>query len=705
MKTKIIFMEKENSSKVNALNVQPERAHFNFMLAKNPNYFGNIPGSDLKPNFKLIADASFEELTCVGYNPDTANMEATFAIKRTSGYSGDLCTAGSLEYIRFYLDFHDGAGFIDQGSTAVNVHDIPAETDCTGQSIFPITYVATLQKTTAKFSLCSTPVLPTLRAILSWSSEPPAASPAWNPVWGSVLDADIQIKPSWKFPIVEVDLSAYFELAASSPNLSSKQLTEITGIDINQFNPKPVPHTLSEIVKKYTEAKVPASRFALKTVKNLIESPSSPLALADKLILTGFKIDVNSIIDQLGIVLPVDAANANVDYEQLKCVGLDYNIESLVATIEIKKNLGYGGDLCSAGSTEYIAFWVDWGNDQCAWEYINTVQLNTHDIKMVGSGLYYSVSLPIDTTFHKKLCTSPNVVRVRGVLSWDIAPSTTDPNKLEYYGNRVDTHVQIKPGAVIEPGDVIPLYTIIGGIDVDHVDDTTGLTIPGSIFAFNALPVPTGAPFGGEIVINGPSFAGYKYRIKVTDLNDGTSYYVNNSLSTVGFSLVPPYSPWFTQVPDIDYYYDFLPLNQNLLNVLARFTPGTEDQLLVEIEVEGIPGTFGKTIQMDNTLPVIQLLVNDGGDCTHYKKGDTITGDYYVYDEYILSWSFATTWGGDASGNSNTPALPGTAFSVVTPANAYPCGGVSLSASDKTIIDSQALRGPVYTSYNICLQG
>jgi hypothetical protein len=236
------------------------------------------------------------------------------------------------------------------------------------------------------------------------------------------------------------------------------------------------------------------------------------------------------------------------------------------------------------------------------------------------------------------------------------------------------------------------------------VNDLSGLTKPGSIFAFNALPVPTGAPFGGEIVINGPSFTGFKYRFKVTNLTDSSSYYLTGNLSTVGWSPVPPYSPWFTQTPDASHYYDFLPDNKNILNVLARFTPGTEDKLLVEMEVMGVPGVFAKTIQMDNTAPHIELTVDDGGDCTKYKKGDTITGHYYVNDLHISSWSFGSTWGGGASGTSNTPGLPGVAFSIVTPANAYPCGGVSLWAIDKTIVDSQYVGHYVPTSYNICLK-
>jgi hypothetical protein len=298
----------------------------------------------------------------------------------------------------------------------------------------------------------------------------------------------------------------------------------------------------------------------------------------------------------------------------------------------------------------------------------------------------------------------PNVIRVRGVLSWNTPPSTTDPGKLEYYGNRVDTHVQIKPGIELEPGEAIPLYVVIGGIDVDHVDDATGRTKPGSIFAFNALPVPANAPFGGTIVINGPSFPGHRYRIKVTNLSTGTSSYLGNALSTVGWSPVPPYAPWTTQTPDIDGYYNYLPASQNILNVLARFRPGTEDKLLVEIEVEGLFGSFGKVIQMDHTPPKIELKVDDNGDCTHYKKGDTITGHYYVYDLNIWTWNFGSTYGGGTGGTANTPAMPGAAFSIPTHAGSHPCGSFSLRARDRTIVDSQRVGYEVRTSYNVCLK-
>jgi len=163
----------------------------------------------------------------------------------------------------------------------------------------------------------------------------------------------------------------------------------------------------------------------------MIQNPNSELSILNTSILNEYKIDFSSIIDKLGVLIPIDLTKANVDYEELECVGLDYNTESLVATINIKKKAGYSGSLCDAGSKEYVAFWIDWG-DNCKWQYLNTVELKVHDINMKGDHLCYSVSLPLDTKYHRKLCSNPNIIRVRGVLSWNVPPSTINPNKLEY---------------------------------------------------------------------------------------------------------------------------------------------------------------------------------------------------------------------------------------------------------------------------------
>src|ERR1044071_3964527 len=60
----------------------------------------------------------WEELTCAGYNPTFKRLEAVVNVKQATGYNGNLCSNGSLEYVRFFMDFHDGAGFRDMGYTS-----------------------------------------------------------------------------------------------------------------------------------------------------------------------------------------------------------------------------------------------------------------------------------------------------------------------------------------------------------------------------------------------------------------------------------------------------------------------------------------------------------------------------------------------------------------------------------------------------------
>ena len=120
--------------------IERERSHFKQLIAINPNHFGTFrPRGAKRPkgagaeSFAEAAGAasgntSYESIGCVGYNPTLALLEATVQIKRSYGYSGDLCTGGSTEFVRFYVDF--GAGWVDAGLAAFQAHDIPDGRDC-----------------------------------------------------------------------------------------------------------------------------------------------------------------------------------------------------------------------------------------------------------------------------------------------------------------------------------------------------------------------------------------------------------------------------------------------------------------------------------------------------------------------------------------------------------------------------------------------
>jgi hypothetical protein len=123
-------------------------------------------------------------------------------------------------------------------------------------------------------------------------------------------------------------------------------------------------------------------------------------------------------------------AQADTSYEELECLGLDTNTETLAATFRIKRPFGYSGGPCQKGSPEYVAFWADW-EDTCDYTYLGTVQIAVHDFNPIpADGLAYTALLKVDLDKHRRHCKKPKIGRVRAVLSWSSAPSTTDPDDL-----------------------------------------------------------------------------------------------------------------------------------------------------------------------------------------------------------------------------------------------------------------------------------
>src|SRR5215218_418278 len=151
------------------------------LLAENPNYFGNLAESGFEPKLKIVSDVSFEQVTCLGFNPDVDVLEATVRIKLPFGYGGDLCSPGSTEWVRFYISYDDGVSWSDVGLGSFDAHDIPDSTDCRDQRTKPLIYTVAFPLSEPLRRRCAEPVLPLVRAILSWQVMPPAGQPNWPP--------------------------------------------------------------------------------------------------------------------------------------------------------------------------------------------------------------------------------------------------------------------------------------------------------------------------------------------------------------------------------------------------------------------------------------------------------------------------------------------------------------------------------------------
>src|SRR6266700_1612538 len=94
--------EKKPTTTVSVAAVAPERSSFRSLFLSNPNYFGTFPklGKVVLPK---SFDTAFEQLVCLGLDPQHKKLEAVVQIKQQNGYGTDACGEGSREYVRFFV--------------------------------------------------------------------------------------------------------------------------------------------------------------------------------------------------------------------------------------------------------------------------------------------------------------------------------------------------------------------------------------------------------------------------------------------------------------------------------------------------------------------------------------------------------------------------------------------------------------------------
>jgi hypothetical protein len=687
-----------------------ERLHFKELLLAN--HFGTIPGSTLKAQVKPVGNTTYEQLMCVGYQPQLKRLDAVVHIKQNGGYSGDICTAGSQEYVKFFVSGDGGATWDDKGTVSFTVFDVPGAK--------PLEFDATLFVNLDE-ECCFQENLVLVRAILSW--EVPPGGPDDPIVWGNAVDQEIQVEPLKQGTILNLIecLKIKIPIEEVSKVIDPEGPVEFGGV-IGELTPL-------QLQEKYVQAKVPPHRFLFPHVQKVLGNPA---VLPQLLAQPGFqlfpgieKVDISKLI---GFVID---PQGNETYEQIGCVGLNENTIELAATVDVKLSSGYSGDLCSPGSQEYVAFWVDW-EDGAGWNYVGTTSVNVHDISTLPKGgLSYSAVLPFPQLLtHRQVCTEgAKTARIRAVLSWATPPSTTDPYAVPVWGGHSETRILIPPGEPVIGGG--PLLESIGSMALVDIDNLTGLATGMSVVGFNAFD----SPFGGWInfagwVINPaddlPGGPGYQYRI-LTSPDNVTWTPVTTSFTATVMQLPSGIQTNVPQNPAPDGWTPYLasfqgspPFQTVVGNILGYFTTSGNGQLWIRMEARDgalnpLGSTASKLIQLDNTAPVSSVAITSGGgSCGDFKVGDIISGTYSTSDNEALSGvSFSVE-----------PSLTGGAFSwvpgVTTPtsqsgtwslntkasgAGMAPCGYViRFDGLDRTIVDSGWVGwdGPDFTGF--CLK-
>jgi hypothetical protein len=696
-----------------------ERTQFRQLLFANPNYFGTIAKSKLPVVSKLAGNTTYEQLMCVGYQPQFKRLDAVVHVKQSVGYGGDLCSPGTHEFVRFYLSHDDGATWDDLGVVSFDVHDIPGEK--------PLEYDVTLE-IDPREHCCDRENLPLVRAILSWNLAPPAGDPSFSPPWGNVVDARIQVAPLVPATILDFLKCAKFELP---------KLFELYDLDtpLQLGTPKPPP--LEQLVPLYQKEKVPAHRFLAPEIEKFVAKPSlfGDLSLTTaKTPFAGLKIDVGKAISEYL------ATDGNTTYEELRCVGLNRDLDALVGVLTVKKSSGYSGNQCSSGSLEYVAFWVDWG-DGAGWTYAGTTSVRVHDLAgLPKEGLQYSVFLPLGSIARRKPCSSGAVTpRVRAILSWQAPPPPGNPDWVPTWGNRRETRVQVLSGTPLPTNT--PFMETVGSMAVSSIDSASGLANgPAVAVGFTALD----SPFGGQIFVTGHiakppnTFGGgampLKYKLYVSSDGGATWSPVTTSFPIWISELSG--AVWSgptkqTQAPDEDgwytYWEDLTGPDMRFVaqNVLGRWDtgPGMGGLWKIRMQVKDSLGSIYDgpqivTVRLDNERPTASITITSGGGpCGDFGAGDTISGTYSVSDNaHFGRLSFAVL---PAGGSFTVPPLPRGYGNLLNPvpttgengtwslntSGMAPCGYVVyLNAYDRTIVNSGFIGWHTPASVGFCLR-
>jgi len=144
------------------------------------------------PILKTLGNTKYEEITYFGMDTGTDTMIAIIHVKRPYGYKGDLCSQGSKEYVRFWIDWDcDGFDASDNiGATCVKVHDIDTIPNSGLYYAVRLNFVPKYRR------ICTDINVYRARAVLSWDVCP-GLNPSFTYHWGNIQDRCIQVKPGW----------------------------------------------------------------------------------------------------------------------------------------------------------------------------------------------------------------------------------------------------------------------------------------------------------------------------------------------------------------------------------------------------------------------------------------------------------------------------------------------------------------------------
>jgi len=454
--------------------------------------------------------------------------------------------------------------------------------------------------------------------------------------------------------------------------------------------------------------------------------------------------------DELAAILTAIAKlNGDTSFEQLLCAGYNPQTRELEAVVQIKKNAGYSGGLCTAGSTEYVSFFAFFGG---AWQPLGNASVQVHDLAAITPGNPVNYAVYRLSNLTSMPCATLAGIPLRAILSWEVQP--TGPDFVPTWGNVVNTNVQPMP-ADGTTGEHSRLMRI-GGVTIDRISDITHLAYPRNpADPSHGLAVIAGdcagddSPFGGELIVEGdfipkpdvfdhltglvlPGGKPIIYQVwsTRTDVAGAPSQLTNG----FNLALFPPLALLPVTFPQksvaapgpvvggsaLDTYYQYMESDLQAVNprTLAAFEAGglEEGDYLIEVRPWAWNGSAYvhlasqfKTIHVFNGFkhteilngspttiarPQVALNLTSVADCADVTIGATLTGHYSVTDRFFGSLGIALvpiTIGGNPAPENAITVTP-------DPGDATSYDGTNTTGSTGTFtLDTTGMKACGYT--------
>jgi hypothetical protein len=153
---------------------------------------GNAPSADILRCVQRYSEVTlWEELLCAAIFPKAEKLIAIVSQRQAEGYSGILRRHGSVQYVRFFIDWGDQNGFHALGLSHFKVCDAAPDE---AEERYPVCHLVSTKFNADRYwDALMQGYQPVVRAVLSWNRVPELDAD-FLPVFGNRIDSTIRVE-------------------------------------------------------------------------------------------------------------------------------------------------------------------------------------------------------------------------------------------------------------------------------------------------------------------------------------------------------------------------------------------------------------------------------------------------------------------------------------------------------------------------------